>query len=61
MPLPASVAASDQAVPLTCAAVQVAPLSSETWTCSPVCNAALKVPLMVCAAVSVMKSVADVP
>ena len=39
------------------AAVQVLPLSKDTDTVSPVARLPLKVPLMVCAAVLVMKSV----
>ena len=43
------------------AAVQVAPLSSDTYTTSPEATLADNVPLMVCAAVLVMKSVLLVP
>ncbi|MNV34693.1 hypothetical protein D3C71_1261210 [compost metagenome] len=43
------------------AAVQVAPLSSETSTYSPEARLADKVPLSVCAAVLVMKSVDETP
>lgn len=43
------------------AAVQLAPLSNDTYTISPEATLADKVPLMVCAAVLVMKSVLLLP
>ena len=43
------------------AAVHVLPLSSDTYTVSPLAILALKVPLMSCAAVAVMKSLLLVP
>lgn len=43
------------------AAAQVEPLSSDTYTTSPAATLADKVPLMVCAAVLVMKSVLLLP
>ena len=43
------------------AVFQVLPLSNDTKTVSPVAKLALKVPLMVCAAVWVMKSLALLP
>ena len=43
------------------AVVQVLPLFKDTETVSPVARFALKVPLMVCAAVWVMKSLALLP
>ena len=43
------------------AVVQLAPLSNETCTDSPVSRFAFRVPLIVCAAVLVLKSVALAP
>nr|WP_315258572.1 hypothetical protein [uncultured Duganella sp.] len=54
VPLPLKVwLASDQLLlpTLAAAVVQVAPLSSDTWTASPDARLPLSVPLMVCAAV----------
>ena len=49
-------------VPTAAVAVfQLLPLSSEIWTISLAPRLALSVPLMVCAAVLVMKSVLEVP
>ena len=58
--LAVSVFAIDQVLELTAAvaAVHVLPLSTETYTVSPAAKLALSVPLMVCAAVLVMKSLA---
>ena len=62
--LPASVT-PDQArlVPLTALlrSVQVAPLSSEPKTFSPAASGALRLPVMICEAAVVMKSVALLP
>ena len=61
--LPVSVALSDQVLVPTVAVavVQCAPLSSETSTCSSDARLALSVPLMLCAAVWVTRSVLDAP
>ena len=64
VPLPVRVwPTSDQAVcpTVVVAAVQVVPLSSETWTVSPATIAADRVPLIVCAAVFVRKSLSVAP
>ena len=61
--LPLMVCASDQVLwpTVLLAVTQLAPLSSDTSTVSPVTVLALRVPLMVCEAVWVIRSVVLVP